>query len=771
MAPTVPDRIQKRHYFAFFLIGLAPLAAQIIMIRELLVVFYGNELSMGLMLAAWLLWTALGSFIPGRLSDRVVDKQRLLALTQLLMSMLLPLSLVYIRGSKPLWGVPAGEIVDLIRMTAITFTAVAPFCVLSGFLFALGCGLHNDIVAGKGRSVGAIFFLEASGAAVGGLVTSVVVFHYLNHFEAALVVSMLLQASALILHCDHRGSWAWPVKGGMILLALASGALFLGASALDQHTRQWAWRGQQLLYAVETPYGSLTAVSAHQQTSVFENGLWLFSYPDPQSAEHAVHLALLQHSAPRRVLLVGGGISGSLAEIVKHPTVERVDYVELDPGIIDLVRWVMPDQVGWIRDDYRVRLIHQDGRQYVNTTSETYDVVIVDLPDPLTVQLNRFYTIEFFDAIQRILNPGGLFAMTLSATEYIIGPSLARLLASVQQTLHLVFQEVVIYPGATARFFAARERGILVTDPAVLVDRIRRRGLSLQYVQDYYVLFNYTPEKIQFLKTMIETVDAAAVNRDFSPLLYYKTLIFWSAQYTPRLGEWLRHVERVDLPWLLLLSAGLTGLLVVFTGLYSRAAFSNTGLCFACFASGFSEMTLNVLLIVTFQVLYGTVYYKLALLITAYMIGLMIGSRYMTPRLGPARKPLRRLIGLQSALAVYGLLLWAVIGGIHRLPALSWAAYWCELGFPVLLMVAGILGGLHFPLVSDIYLARGRRTGQAAGVIYALDLAGASFGALTAVIILLPGLGMGPTLIMLAVFNLLAVGWLAGDAAAGRSVP
>lgn len=753
-------RIEKRHYFAFFLIGLAPLTAQILMVRELLAVFYGNELSLGLMLSAWLLWTALGSWIPGRLSDRVPDKQRLLALTQVLMSILLPLSLVYVRGSKVLWEVPGGEIVDMARMTAITFTGVAPFCVLSGFLFALGCGLHDDIAAGKGRSVGAIFFLEALGAAIGGLVTTLIGFHYLNHMEIALAVSSLLLVSSLSLYQHRPGAVARAVKGAVILLMLISAALFFRAGAIEQSTREWAWGGQQLLQAVDTPYGNLTAVSNQDQTNFYENGLWLFSHPDAQSAEHAVHLALLQHGAPRRVLLVGGGISGSLAEIVKHPAVERVVYVELDSGVIDLVRRLMPEVLDPVLEDSRVRLIHQDGRHYVNTTTETYDVIIVDLPDPTTVQLNRFYTVEFFAETRRILELEGLFAMTLSATDYMIGPTLARLLASVQQTLRQVYAEVVVYPGPTARFFAARQSGVLTTDPAVLVDRIRQRELSLQYVQDYYLLFNYTPEKIRFLAQIIETVDQKRINRDFSPFLYFDTLTRWSSQYTPWLSGLLGCLGRFDLLRLLLLGVGVTGMLAFSSAIVSRASLSNAGLYYACFTAGCTEMTLNVMLIITFQILYGTVYYKIALLISAYMIGLMIGSRYMTRRLGAGR-PLRRLIGLQGGLALYGLLLWGVIAVIHRQPALS--ASWFEPGFPVLLIGAGILGGLHFPLASDIYLTRGHRTGQTAGILYALDLAGASLGALVSVIILLPALGMGKSLIVLAFYNLLAAGWLISD--------
>jgi spermidine synthase len=747
------------HRFAFFLIGFAPLTAQILLIRELLVVFYGNELSMGVLLSAWLLWTALGSMGLGRRVDQVADKRRLLALVQSAMAVLLLLSILYVRAAKLLWGIPAGEIADLGRMVAITFTAAAPFCVLSGYLFALGCGLHDDICGGKGRSVGAIFFMEALGAAVGGVVTTVVFFHYLNHIQAALVVALLLWASALLL----LGNRSRLVSAVIFLLVLMLPVPFYWGAAIDHATRQWEWRDQPLVLSKDTPYGNLAAVSAREQISIFENGLWLFSHPDPQSAEHAVHFALLQHEAPRRVLLVGGGISSSLAEILKHPSVEKVVYVELDPAVIDFGRRLVPQNAEQVLDDPRVRLVHQDGRHYIKTATELYDVIVVDLPDPMTVQLNRFYTLEFFSETSRILAPRGVLATALTSTEYMIGPTLARMLASVKQTLREVYAEVLVYPGSTAHFFAAREPGLLIDDPVVLVDRIRERTLSLQYVQDYYLLFNLTPDKIRFLENIIGAVDENRVNRDFTPALYYDTLIHWSAQYTPRLADLLRRAERIDLGWLLFAGVGITGALALIARRVSGSAASNVALYYACFTAGYTEMTLSVLLIMTFQVLYGYVYYKIALLIAAYMIGLMIGSRYMIHRLGALRAPLFKLVAVQGGLAGYGLILWGVILAIHQLPVLSWAASYLEMGFPLWLVVAGVLGGLHFPLASHIYLARGHQTGRTAGQIYALDLAGSSLGALLAVILLLPGLGLGRTLVLLAVFNLLAAAWLAGE--------
>ena len=70
--------------------------------------------------------------------------------------------------------------------------------------------------------------------------------------------------------------------------------------------------------------------------SVYQNGLLMFTMPDLYTSEESVHLALLEHPNPRRVLLIGGGIGGSLFQVLQHPHIEHVDYVELDPAIFQL---------------------------------------------------------------------------------------------------------------------------------------------------------------------------------------------------------------------------------------------------------------------------------------------------------------------------------------------------------------------------------------------------------------------------------------------------
>src|SRR4030042_4453153 len=148
--------------------GLGALLAQIILLRELMVVFTGNELATGIMLAAWLLWTAVGSAIGGIRADRIHNKPSFFASAQLFIAFILPATFLLLRSLRPLLGVPTGEIASLPQMLTGIFLLLIPFCLFSGFLFALGCSLLGEIVGKEARSVGMVYAYEALGAGIGG---------------------------------------------------------------------------------------------------------------------------------------------------------------------------------------------------------------------------------------------------------------------------------------------------------------------------------------------------------------------------------------------------------------------------------------------------------------------------------------------------------------------------------------------------------------------------------------------------------------------------
>ncbi|RLB07232.1 MAG: hypothetical protein DRG50_03405, partial [Deltaproteobacteria bacterium] len=481
-----------RVVFAFVLMGLGALLAQIVLLRELMVVFSGNELSTGVMLSAWLLWTALGSAILGIFSDRIKGKTSLFSSVQLVLAFILPTSLLLARYLRPILGVPVGEIASLPQMIAGIFFLLLPFCLFSGFLFSLGCSLLGEILGKEARSVGFVYAYEALGAGIGGIAFSYFFIHFLNSWQVILLTSALLALSSFLL--------AKKIKPLAVLwMCFALAILIFYSGQINLISKGWGWKGYKVIASKDTIYGNITVITNGLQMSFFENGVWNFTYPDPLTAEEAVHFALLEHPSPKEVLLIGGGVGGLVRETLKHPSIRHLDYVELDPQLIKTGRRYLPPQITFPLDDPRVRITYTDGRRFVQRSRRVYDVIILSLPDPTTAQLNRCYTREFFAEVKEALHKEGIFYLSVSSSENVIGHTLAQFLSSIYWTMKEVFPEVLVLPGPAVRFLGARSQGVLSPDPMLLVQRAHLRKLELRYVREYYILFNLSAERVHYL--------------------------------------------------------------------------------------------------------------------------------------------------------------------------------------------------------------------------------------------------------------------------------
>ena len=341
------------------------------------------------------------------------------------------------------------------------------------------------------------------------------------------------------------------VAGAAALAAIP--LLIWVAPHVDRAARARLWRGFNVVGERNSIYGNLTVTQTGENgtgtiRSIYSNGAILANAPDPAAAEEAVDYALLEHAAPRRILLIGGGVNGGVAEALKHPTVERLDYVELDPALIGMARQFFPAQTADFDSDPRVHLHFLDGRRFLTVTKEKFDVIIVDVPDPQTAQLNRFYTVEFFRMARAHLAPGGLLALELRSSEETISPDLADFLRCIRRTLGEVFPYQAAIPGETIHFFGAMQADALTSDPNVLVDRLRERRLNTQYVREYFIPYRMMPDRMEQVETGLRPAAATPVNRDFAPAAYEFDVVLWSSQFKSGYAEWFRAAEHVTFP-------------------------------------------------------------------------------------------------------------------------------------------------------------------------------------------------------------------------------
>ena len=728
--------------------GFVATVAQIIILRELLVLFYGNELSAGLIFAGWLLWSGLGSGLAGKWASKISTQTTLLRLMFVCLSALLPLSVLFIRATRIIWALPAGELPSIGKMLLISVAVTGIFCPVSGALFGICWAIHRK--NGEKQSLW-IYIGEALGAAAGGLIVYFVLLPYGSVSTAIWVTSGAGLIVAAWLFRPWRpvsklrwGHFMWTAVTLMIV------AIALAGSRLDHLSRHWQW-GPNLLAVHDTAFHNIALLKKEDQVSVFTNGLWLFSEPDRLSAEQGVHLALLQHPNPKTALMLGGGIAGLLGELLKQPGIRHIDYVEPDPDFIRYIKPQLSSSSEAFLQHPRVQLFHQDFRSFVRGADARYDVILLTMGDPITAQMNRFYTKEFFTHVKQRLSPGGIYSFAVSGGESMLGPTQARFLGSLKKTLLQVLPHVLIYPGDQNRFLATDRSGTLLSDPTALADRISERNLQLTYIREDILQDVLNPFRLDYFKSLLEGTKGVAVNRDFFPICYFHNLMLWALQWHEGLQKIFIFLADLKLRWLWTVLA-VIGAIIVAIFWSGRCKFRGA-VAGSVFVSGAVEMVLQVVFLLSFQIVAGFVYRQLALIIAFFMTGLAVGAGWISRQYPSSSESIptwASFIRVQALVCLLPmglmLLLPLIQGGMRSYFSLA-ATGWL---FSGLSLITGILGGVHFALAVNVMAGSGAALEKIGGGFYALDLAGAAAGVLIATLFIIPIYGIMNTLIFLS---------------------
>lgn len=720
--------------------GFAAAFAQMVFLRELLALFSGFELAAGLFLAFWLLWTALGSRLAAGATHRFTP-----GLLLLMLALLLPATLLLLRASRPLWSVPLGELPGLGVMLAVCALVPGLFCLCSGALFAV-CWAQKATERPM-----RVYLAEALGSGLAGLVLFFVLLPLQSALQSVLLVACLLLALACRQLLPQMRLLPPLLLLLLFILATAAGA------PLERLSRTWQW-GEQYVTGQDSPYQSLAVCRQAEQLSLFSDGSWLFSVPDPLSTEFALEPVLLLHPHPQSLLLVGGNPLELPAQARMHPQLETITMVEQDPAIPALLRkalHVFPGQTASFADP-----LAQDPAVLLRTPGPQYDVILLQLGEPVNAGRNRYYTREFFQAAAGRLAPGGLLSFAAPGAPEAVGPVQARMLCSLNATLRAVFPMVLALPGEQIRFVASTDVGYAAVRTGALLQRLKQQSAPARFFRAHNVRELFNPFKRSYLQNLFAAAPAP-VNQDFHPACYLDSLLAWARQLDQRLFAVLDALSHTgeSVLWLVVILAGLLLVCVppacktAGLPLAAESAVALTGGCL---------MSFQFFLLLFFQILAGSLFSRLALLVAASMAGLALGS-WLAPRKGAA---LGALIRTQAALCLLLAGTGPFFNLLHSLtppPAANLSLCVCL----VLALAGGVLGGLHFGLASRLLAENGQHPARLGGRLYALDLAGASAGSLLVSLLLLPLYGLQPVLLAAA---LLCAASLCGLALAGSAL-
>lgn len=703
------------------LLGFLAVAFQTYLLREFGAEFYGNELIFGLFLGSWLFWGGLGSLVrppttPG------ASERRLAAITGAAVVLFFA-GLVALRFSHRLLGILPAELAGLGPALGFAFALSLLLNFPLGHAFAVNAALHRG-------GAGAVYVLESAGAAAAGLAVHFGLVPHLSNWQGAALVGALAAAAVLAAMKPARAR---------VLLA---GALVAAAAiaAFDRPAQRQAWEPLRLIESEDTPYGKLQVIRAGEQVTLFDNGLALFSDPALGAAEESVHFALLQRTGPRRVLLVGGGLSGGAAEALKHPEV-RVDCVEIDPAVIRLAKKHVSGANRAALEDPRVRVIQSDGRAFIARTADRFDAILLNLPEPSTAQLNRYYTLEFFREVRARLRPDGVFGFVVPSAENYISEPLSRFLSSLATTLREVFPHVAALPGANCVFLAST--GPLTIDPARLAAAIGALGIRLSSLGPGMLPARLERGRVDGLARKISN-PAARINRDLAPVGYYFHAVLWAGQFRGAESTLLRAAGRIGRRWLPDVPLGAFAVLLALLAVFKRRSPARHLVPVA--VMGFTSIAVELAVFIAYQSRYGSVYGKIPLLLAVFMAGLTAGSVAARGRERPASS---EMIVVQGAFVALLLLVGPVLLGFGG-----------QAGIIVVLAGFGVLGGY-------LFVTANRRLVEEIphpGLAYGVDLLASFAGVLLASILVIPLFGIPALILRLTILNALCFVYLLSSA-------
>lgn len=478
------------------------------------------------------------------------------------------------------------------------------------------------------------------------------------------------------------------------------------------------WPGATVSQTTESRYGEIAVVKLGEQSSIYSNGHLLFTYPDAQVEELNAHIPMSLHPSPANVLVIGGS-PGILKELLKYPA-DRIDFVELDPKISGISSKLLIDKGDiYAIKDKRVSIINEDGRRFIKRIKKPlYDLILLNLPQPSTAGINRFYTNDFFKEAKAVLREKGILALTAHSSTGYMGTSMKMVNGSVFNSLRSVFRFVVVTSQEYGRFFASDSD--IDTNPEILEGRFARRGIHTMHFSPYLFRDVFSPFGVEYVRKRLGEV--LLINTDLRPSAYLYNLMLWTETHG---GKALQHILGIR-EWHIISALALSLLFIASLAFRRKKRI----IFYSVFTTGFSGMSFMLAVILAYQSLYGYVYEMIGILSATFMIGLWLGT-VMT---GHVKTPLKIMFILEVITVVVALA--------------SSLFFRAEPLFYLLGLVSGIItGGLFSTANSSL------GEPEEAGRLYGLDLMGSFLGALIPAIILIPLFGIYNAILVVALLK------------------
>ena len=677
--------------------GISSVVTQLLIIREFLAQFQGNEFIIALILFNWLVLGGIGTILARWATRdlRAATVNRLGWLSLILAGMP-AVQILAIRFLRDVFFIH-GSSVGFYPTLSYSFLIIAPYCLMIGFVLPYSLFVIREE---KPDYPGArIYIIDNLGDVSGGALFSFALVFLVTPLKAVFLANLPLLVTAFLLlsrNSSRSRITVWLGTGMTFIILIA--VIFLEPASLLQPSGR-------LVYYKESRYGRIEVQKDQEQFTLFVGGVPMFGTQNLSMAEETIHYPLSQLPRVQNILLISAE-GGMMTELEKYRPAS-IDYVELDPKVAEVeFRFKMIKKIPGLK------VIHQDGRAYLADSNKIYDAIIVNLSEPDTYQINRFFTDRFFDLARRHLAPHGVLSFAMKGFENYLAEPQRQKLSSLYNTVNDYFRHVLLLPGQKI-FFLCSSQPLNTDIPALLA----RKNIPTRYIKGYYY-GNLTHERIERLNALIDPLTPK--NRDDYPQLMRLMFQQWFAKFSTSPTAFIAILAVVCMVYLIRISAEE----------------------FVLFSTGFTVMGSELLVIFAFQIFFGYIYFQIGIIVTVFLAGLLPGAWFGQRFRYRSKQTLALADGL--LILLMGVLIVALRQGSYRLPVSFFLFY----GF-----VVSLICGFQFPVA--LYL----RGGDAPAVTqtFSADLIGAAFGTLITSVVLIPYFGIIRTVAGLIGLKLLSI--------------
>lgn len=715
--------------FLIWCYGLFTISAQALLFREFLTAFEGSEFSVGVFFASWFFWIGLAAILAYRPFRVIRMLEKHIDLLFLLYIPAFILEMVLIVQARHIAGISSYTVWSLVQIVLMALIIGAPVSVITGLFFPLACRwMQQD----SRLAVSSVYIFEAAGGFVGGIVTTLLLGAGVKSVTIFLLLAFIISLAVWFVRLAKRRFYT-------ILLAsvIPTGIIFCIGFGADKFINRYIQvvKWTQLL-PTEALTGSFQTAQAEYLYGTYQ-GQWLVVregstcevLPNKAATGRVAAISLSQKPDAKKVLIIGSGL-GLCYDFLILPQIDKVTWTDCDPQYVQQVSRFLPEE--FKISDPRLEYLAGDIRSQLTGRANTYDIVIINLPDAASSILNRYFTDEFYQQLKGSLTSGGIVSVRVTGGENIMGTELIDLGASVKYTLEKTFSHLILAPGDDTWFIASDSDSL--TDAG---RTLQRRFAGIKNAEAVFASSAlssvYQPQRAAAAMEAYGSSDLPAnflINKDARPLAsLYSLLLAWKQSGSP-VTKIVKLLALTGVTiFLVPIVVYVVLRLVYIVRTENQNRISSFDSSFLVFSAGWLGIGAAIVLMYLYQTRFGSLYLHIGVISSLFMIGLTAGAALIQFLLSKGQ----RKWPLFAAIVIHGLLLTA----IAYFPADLRTQY----HFAAAFLLCGLCTGAYFPIAAGQLAEGAFETGLSGGKLETADHIGAAAGSLVTGLVLLPVLG------------------------------